>query len=166
MRTMNAARRSWRVRALVGLLLAGGCVLGDDTDDSGATSSEPVADGTAGVATGAGSCFEGNQCDPLASACPGDDKCVAEQDAFVCASVPPGTVEAGAGEPCDGSLSCAEGLVCAPVGLPDCVGAPGCCVEVCDLGTPQCPAGTSCSPFSSSDSAICYEDVGICAVMI
>lgn len=161
-----APHRSSRSHLLLvlGALLGGCLIIGDDGDagDDGTTSSATAGDLTGG-ATG-GDCFSPPSCDPLAPSCADTDKCIPNDGGFTCVAVPPGTVEAGLGDPCSGALSCGAGLVCSAGTIPDCVGGEGCCVAVCDLGAPQCPTGQTCSPYASPGSSLCYEDVGLCVV--
>lgn len=156
------------LRALGSLVLLSssllGCVIGDDGGDDAAQTSGVATgvDGT-GVGTG-GPCFESPSCDPLAPSCSGSTRCVPNNGSFVCTEVPPETNEASVGEPCSGVLDCAEGSVCAAVGVPGCDAGGSCCAAVCDLEAPQCPGGTTCTPYAPGGSTLCYDHVGVCVI--
>ncbi|MCA9705416.1 MAG: hypothetical protein KDK70_06195 [Myxococcales bacterium] len=152
-------------RSLLVLLLSslglGGCIIiTNDDDGSGDTA---AADEGTGIAddTGPSSCFDPPQCDPLASNC-AQSKCVPDGSTFACTPTMPGMEELGPGEPCSGSVSCQEGLLCLPGGG-SCTGGQGCCVPLCDVSQPQCPSGTVCMPYFSG-TTLCYDDVGVCVV--
>lgn len=111
-------------------------------------------------------------CDPLLQDCPGGEACYPVGDAFLCAP----DVSGGAGfygDPCEFINVCQPGLICeAPAAVPGCVGASGCCTEVCDLSNPlgdmQCagfPGGQACVPWYPVGTAPPgYEDVGVCTL--
>lgn len=138
-----------------------GCIIiqGPDDDDSAGEDAEggaTIGDG----GTGPSACFEGVDCDPLASACGNQERCVPNGGVFQCVATMIDVDEAGPGESCASSLSCQEGLTCVPG--TGCVDAPGCCIPLCDLAQPQCPAGTTCMPYFGGSAPLCYEDIGSC----
>lgn len=109
-------------------------------------------------------------CDPLASEC--DDPlptCVYSQSesSFLCSDIE--LLGATAGEPCEFSNACAEGLVCATAeevgGCGE--GAAGCCTALCDLddGDAGCTSPLSCEPFFLPGTARDgLEDLGACVL--
>ncbi len=62
-----------------------------------------------------------------------------------------GSVAPGAS--CTVSDDCQIGFACGSID-----GAPPVCVEVCDLGNPVCPTGSTCTPTSNPDFGACQAD--------
>ncbi len=90
-------------------------------------------------------------CDPLLQDCPEGQACYPVLEEFTC--VPDASGEMGVfGDPCEFINVCDPGLFCADAAVvPNCVGAPSCCSEFCDL---DAPAGDSqCS--GSADGQMC-----------
>ncbi len=111
-------------------------------------------------------------CDPILQDCPKGDGCYPVGQDFVCA--PDASDEGGAyGDGCEFINACDPGLVClAPETVPGCVGAIGCCTEVCDLtdaaGDAQCSGvmeGQQCEPwYEEGEGPPQLETVGVCVV--
>ena len=142
------------------------CVLAGCIGDDAGTPPQGSADGTVGmVATDGGGpaeCFVSPTCDPLSPSCPGAEVCVSSQAGFSCTAPTEGMTALGAGEPCDGPVACSEGLACLSLPVTGCTGAPGCCVALCELDSPDCGAGFSCQSFFSGPPPPCYDNVGVC----
>lgn len=109
-------------------------------------------------------------CDPLAPACPPDDRCLPVnlngEARFVCAPDALGGA-AAMYEPCDSWLACEVGLLCAAMAFapPECDPMAGCCLPFCDTQAPQCPGGTSCEPFfMPGEAQPGLETLGVCVV--
>jgi hypothetical protein len=104
-------------------------------------------------------------CDPLLQDCDAPQACWPNpfDQGFFCESVP---AEAGYGEPCDSSWTCAPGLFCAGTReVPDCAGEVGCCSPFCDLDQPDpCPgAGQVCMPwFAPGEAPAGFDHIGGC----
>lgn len=119
-------------------------------------------------------CFSSNQgalnqcvqiCDPLLEGdctLPGD-LCVPNEENFVC------IVDGSDGSktdfsPCDYINECGFGRVCgdgqlAPI---ECGDAVGCCLPLCSLKDPQCPAPTTCLQLFPDPAPSKYVDLGYC----
>jgi hypothetical protein len=138
-------------------LLAAGCVFGSDDQGEGNDDQLAMDEGTGTGSIDDGECFVPPQCDPLVSDCDNGELCSANLGNFECTPVPEGTELLGEGEMC-GAASCQEGLVC----VASCSAGNGCCLPLCDLEQPQCPAGRACIPYYSVGSTVCYAHVGVC----
>ncbi len=111
-------------------------------------------------------------CDPLLQDCPAGQACYPVAEDWVCG--PDASGEMGAyGDPCEFINVCDAGLICLDAtATPNCVGASGCCTEVCDVTDPagdaQCtgqPEGQTCQVWYEEGSAPPgYEDVGACSL--
>jgi hypothetical protein len=105
-------------------------------------------------------------CDPLAPACGDNEVCVStDDDIFFCvidASLRDGAVF----DDCQYANACDPGLACiSPVNSPMChQDADGCCLPLCDLSAPVCPADTTCKPwYPPGEAPEGLEDVGVCS---
>ncbi len=107
-------------------------------------------------------------CDPLAPACGADEVCVATSPDGVFACVLDASGAGGAAfEGCEYTNACDLGLAC--IGFENsamCDPAfPGCCLPLCDLSAPMCPADTTCQPwYPPGEAPDGLADVGYCGV--
>jgi hypothetical protein len=156
---MTVRVRSLRLACSLLSLAVSGCIFGsDDQGDSGGDDRLAMDEGTANGSADGGECFLSPHCDPIAPDCANGELCSANLGTFDCTPVPEGTELVGDGEEC-GNTSCEEGLVC----VASCNGLSGCCMPLCDLEQPQCPADRTCVPYYAVGSTQCYAHVGVCA---
>lgn len=111
-------------------------------------------------------------CDPIIQDCVDGQACYPIAEDWVCG--PDASGEMGVyGDPCEFINVCDPGLICdIPEATPGCVGALGCCTEVCDLtdpaGNAQCQGeaqGQECIPWYPPEATPPgYEDVGTCTI--
>ncbi len=112
-------------------------------------------------------------CDPQDQDCPEGKGCYPTSEAWVCLDDASG--ELGAyGDPCELIINtCDPGLVCiGAAGVPDCMGAAGCCSEICDIssdeGDAQCtgaPQGQICQAwYGETGAPPGFEYVGACTL--
>ncbi len=100
------------------------------------------------------------ECNPLIVNCPEAQVCIPSVDVFACApdaSGPGGALFSN----CTGGNTCDPGLVCADAkNSAQCGGSSDeCCLAMCDLDQPDCPAGQACNPWFLGG----FMDVGVCA---
>lgn len=92
-------------------------------------------------------------CDPILQDCPANTGCYPAGSVFACApdwSGPSGQP----GAACDGPNACDIGAVCA---------AGGVCRPFCDLSSPTCSGGSTCTSwYRDGSSPPGYDDVGVC----
>lgn len=119
----------------------------------------PCPDGTlctVPTPLGVGVC--GEVCDPLAEdACVVGQACLPAGFGFACHSA----LYGGQDGPCADTLAgCGPGYVCTDASQCDDEFSDTCCAQLCDLETPHCPGGQTCSDYGSPLSA--YATVGFC----
>jgi len=111
-------------------------------------------------------------CDPIVQDCAEGQACYPVADDWVCGPDASGEM-GGYGDACEFINVCDPGLMCLDASAtPGCVGAGGCCTEVCDLSDPtgdaQCtgaPEGQTCTPWYEEGTAPPgYEEVGACTL--
>ncbi len=118
----------------------------------------PCPDGTLCTVPGTlnvGAC--GQICDPLAQdACPTGQGCLPAGLGFACHLAFDTTND----EPCTAAAECGLGHACLEAS--QCGDEPGdaCCVQLCNLGAPNCQGGQSCTDYGSPLAA--YATVGFC----
>ncbi|MGH1347430.1 MAG: hypothetical protein ACRBN8_38075 [Nannocystales bacterium] len=118
----------------------------------------PCPDGTLCTVPGTlnvGAC--GEICDPLADgACPPGLGCLPAGLGFACHLA----FNTGNDEPCTAVADCGLTHVCTQAS--QCGGEPGdtCCAQLCDLESPDCPTGQTCTDYGSPLAA--YATVGFC----
>lgn len=159
-------------------MVEGSFVSGVDTCDVGlvCTQTGPESrrtnEGTCTALCNAGPCPEGTLCtvpgtinvgacgeicDPLQEGtCPAGQGCLPAGLGFACHLA----FDTTGDEPCDAVAECGLAHVCTEA--PQCGDEPGqtCCVELCDLDAPDCPAGQTCTDYGSPLAA--YASVGFC----
>ena len=102
-------------------------------------------------------CLRG--CNPLFVDCPEAQVCIPTVADFACA---PDASGPGGGlfSACAGGNTCDLGLVCADAkNAAQCdASSDECCLAMCDLDQPDCPAGQACIPWFQG----VFPDVGVC----
>ncbi len=107
------------------------------------------------------------QCNPLdQQTCPKGNGCYPIDNRFTCAPDASGPDDGATFGGCEFINACGPGLFCVNPDLsvmcpPD---AGGCCLPVCDLSAPECPAAMVCEPwFEPGSTNPLAKDVGVCA---
>lgn len=105
-------------------------------------------------------------CDPLdPQTCPKGNGCYPADNRLVCAPDASGPDGGATFDGCEFINACAPGFFCVAPGLsamcpPD---SDGCCLPVCALSAPECPAAMVCEPwFQPGDTESGDENVGVC----
>lgn len=115
-------------------------------DTSGGATTGPVDQDATGLM--------GVECDPISPECLDSEMCATENPAgFSCQPKPPGAMEVGPGDACDGDVGpsiCGPGYACFLS-----IDGESMCVPWCDTAQPQCPDGTSCLDLDVYGYGVC-----------